>query len=172
MPNNERPNDDKPSKAVIIAALIGGFCAIIAALIGTFKEPLTELIFNSPSLNAPNDSNIDLTFLTGVWGGEFKTDYAGPWDILLTLNGNCRINEICGTIQFDQASCTASVTIVSAINNRFDFIVEKVGEAPECLPVDYQYFEYIGNDTMNYFVGWTDTEGLSVKGYGVLNRIR
>jgi len=159
-----------PNEALERVANVSGVVATITALlvlafytasIGSKNQEIHQPIADNSTLDT------ELNLLAGVWSGEFKTDDAGPWDILLTINGNCRLNEICGTVQYDQTSCNASVKIISVEDNRYGFEVGKVGTGPECLPVDYQYLERLDDNTLKYVVMWSS----NIEARGVLNKI-
>jgi hypothetical protein len=141
----------------IIIAVISAIAVIAAAVIGAAWGDIRGWFSEGK----------DLAKLGGVWRGDFTLTNGEPYNMTVTLGGNCALGKVCGTFQIETPNmmpCTADITIVSIEDKRFVF--EASNMSASCIAVDYQYFELVDDNSLIYEVG----EGASM-GRGVLRKL-
>ena len=150
-----KSNSEDRTKIVI--AIISAIAIIAAAVIGAAWG----------DIRAWFSEGMDIAKLGGVWRGDFTITNGDPYDMTVTIGGNCTLDKVCGTFQIEIPSsmpCTADITIVSIEDRRFVF--EASNMSGSCIAVDYQYFELLDDNSLIYEVG----EGSSM-GRGVLRKV-
>jgi len=144
-------------KTKIVIAVISAIAVIAAAVIGAAWGDIRTWL----------SEGRDIAKLGGVWRGDFTLTNGDPYDMTVTLGGNCALGKVCGTFQIEipnSMPCTADITIVSIKDRRYVFDANNMSDS--CIAVDYQYFELLNDNSLIYEVG----EGASL-GRGVLRKV-
>jgi len=141
----------------IIIAVISAIAVIAAAVIGAAWGDIRAWLGEGK----------DIARLGGVWRGDFTLTNGEPYNMTVTLGGNCTLGKVCGTFQIDiqnATPCIADVIITSIKDDRYIFAASNMSNS--CVEVDYQYFEFLDDNSLIYEVG----EGASL-GRGVLRKV-
>jgi hypothetical protein len=150
-----KSNSEDRTKIVI--AVISAIAVIAAAVIGAAWGDIRAWVSEGK----------DLAKLGGVWRGGFTLTNGEPYNMTVTLGGNCTLGKVCGTFQIEipnSMPCTADITIVSIKEGRYIFEASNMSDS--CIEVDYQYFEFLDGNSLIYEVG----EGASL-GRGILRKV-
>lgn len=143
----------------IIIAVISAVAVILAAVIGAAWSDIRSWF----------SQGNELAKLGGVWRGELTLYTGVKLDMTVTFEGNCSLNEVCGTVLMETPNanyCKADVTIVSLEDNRY--MIEPSNLSASCLQnAEYRYFEYLDKNTLVYEVG----EAGKVFSRGTLKRV-
>ncbi len=99
--------------------------------------------------------------LAGVWVGTAAPADGDAFDVRLEIAAPCRVEKPCGTITVTSLPCTGRVTLRSVEADTFEFYVDNFtrGSSPQCTPGAGDYFELVGDRTLEYTTDYADITG-------------
>lgn len=107
--------------------------------------------------------------IAGNWMGSFQ----GIGDtfsaqILVSINKNCEINNICGTYSAPSLPCSGNLVLTRIDNTTFVFVEQKTGGADWCGSGGLEYIELLPDKTLSW--GYSDPDE-SIKSKGILTKV-
>jgi len=123
------PNLYSPTK--VLVAIIG----VVFIVFGIWREL-------SPKVND----------IAGAWTGNVKSMVADDFsvDIVVTIQKNCRLNDVCGTYSFGSFTCSGDLVLTKVESATFVFIEQKTGGTDACGDGNFEYLQLLPNHTLSW----------------------
>lgn len=157
------------TKSIIIVLLVSfvmSSCASINTVSST--ETTTSTAISVPISPTPLAA-ISTDSIAGNWMGSFQgiSDNFSA-QILVTINKNCEINNICGTYSVPSLPCSGNLILTGTDHTSFIFAEQKTGGADWCGSGGFEYMELGPDHTLSW--GYREL-GESIKSKGSLTKV-
>ncbi len=129
----------------------------------------TKLTATSASILPTPITSISTDSIAGNWMGSFQGDSDNfSAQILVSINENCEIKNICGTYSAPSLPCSGNLILTRIDNTTFVFVEQKTGGADWCGSGGLEYIELLPNKTLSW--GYSDPDE-SIKSKGILTKV-
>lgn len=157
------------TKSIIIALLVSFVVSSCASTNTVSPTETTNLTATSAPILPTPITSISTDSITGNWMGSFQgiSDNFSA-QILVSINENCEINNICGTYSAPSLPCSGNLILTRTDNTTFVFAEQKTSGAGWCGSGGLEYIELLPDKTLSW--GYSEPDE-NIKSKGVLTKV-
>ncbi len=157
------------TKSIIIVLLVSLVVSSCASTNTVSPTETTTLTATSAPILLTLITSISTDSIAGNWMGSFQgvSDNFSA-QILVSINNNCEINNICGTYSAPSLPCSGNLILTRTDNTTFVFIEQKTSGADWCGSGGLEYIELLPDKTLSWEYSDPDE---SIKSKGILTKV-